>query len=190
MKFISRDREKRINASIYFAEGARRFDGARLARLLYLLDFEHFRQAGRSVTGLDYVATKDGPMPAMPFVGSRPLEHGHASHAGAAVAEPAGEYTAQPAHDPAGFDAGHFTRRELRIMEALRKRFPAEVSQLLDDATEEERAPWVTTWDNGRGDLARIPYALAIHQDDPHADIVRETAAEYEGMKLAQRVWS
>ncbi|EQD63619.1 hypothetical protein B1B_06949, partial [mine drainage metagenome] len=32
-------------------------------KLLYLLDFEHFRQTGYSVTGMEYHAWKMGPVP-------------------------------------------------------------------------------------------------------------------------------
>ncbi|WP_217994559.1 Panacea domain-containing protein [Rodentibacter caecimuris] len=31
--------------------------------MLYFLDFEHYKQVGRSVTGLDYSAWKMGPVP-------------------------------------------------------------------------------------------------------------------------------
>ena len=39
----------------------------KLFKLLYLLDFEHFRQTGRSVTGLEYRALKMGPVPSELF---------------------------------------------------------------------------------------------------------------------------
>ena len=35
----------------------------KLFKLLYLLDFEHFRQTGKSATGLEYQAWKFGPVP-------------------------------------------------------------------------------------------------------------------------------
>ncbi len=38
-------------------------DRKKLSRLLFILDFDHFRQTGKSATGLDYRATDDGPMP-------------------------------------------------------------------------------------------------------------------------------
>jgi uncharacterized phage-associated protein len=60
---ISRDREKLINAIIYFAGNTRFCGKTKLFKLLYLLDFHHFRDSGRSVTGLDYHAWKNGPVP-------------------------------------------------------------------------------------------------------------------------------
>ena len=60
---VSHEREKMINAIIYFANHTRHLGKIKLFKLLYLLDFEHFRQTGRSVTGLDYRAWKFGPVP-------------------------------------------------------------------------------------------------------------------------------
>lgn len=60
---VSHEREKMINAIIYFANHTRHLGKIKLFKLLYLLDFEHFSQTGRSVTGLDYRAWKFGPVP-------------------------------------------------------------------------------------------------------------------------------
>ena len=51
--------------------------------------------------------------------------------------------------------------------------------------THAERGPWAAIWDNGRGNLERIPYSLAIRSDDPHGEVVREAAAELEAIRLA-----
>jgi Antitoxin SocA-like, Panacea domain len=60
---ISRNREKLINVVVYFASNTRHCGKVKLFKLLYLLDFTHFRETGRSVTGLDYRAWKMGPVP-------------------------------------------------------------------------------------------------------------------------------
>lgn len=60
---IPRTREKLINAIVYFATNTQHCGKVKLFKLLYLLDFAHFRQTGRSVTGLDYHAWKMGPVP-------------------------------------------------------------------------------------------------------------------------------
>lgn len=59
----SRGREKLINVAIYFATNTRSCGKIKLIKLLYLLDFEHYRQTGASVTGLEYHAMKMGPVP-------------------------------------------------------------------------------------------------------------------------------
>ena len=60
---IARDRQKLIQACVYFAANTRNCGKVKLFKLLYLLDFAHFRVTGRRVTGLDYVAWKLGPVP-------------------------------------------------------------------------------------------------------------------------------
>ena len=60
---ISRNREKLINAIVYFAANTQHCGKVKLFKLLYLLDFAHFRETGRGVTGLDYRAWKMGPVP-------------------------------------------------------------------------------------------------------------------------------
>ena len=60
---INHEREKLINAIIYFAQHTQYLGKIKLFKLLYLLDFEHFRQTGQSVTGLTYSAWKYGPVP-------------------------------------------------------------------------------------------------------------------------------
>lgn len=60
---VSHEREKMINAIVDFANHTRHLGKIKLFKLCYLLDFEHFRQTGRSVTGLDCRAWKFGPVP-------------------------------------------------------------------------------------------------------------------------------
>ncbi len=61
---ITHEREKLINAIIFFANHTKHLDKIKLFKLLYLLDFEHFRQTGQNVTGLTYSAQQYGPVPA------------------------------------------------------------------------------------------------------------------------------
>ena len=60
---INHERQKLINAIIYFANNTRYLGKIKLCKLLYFLDFEHFKQTGRPVTGLDYFAWPMGPVP-------------------------------------------------------------------------------------------------------------------------------
>ena len=61
--FVSHHRGKLLNAIVYFIANTRRCHTLKLFKLLYFLDFEHFRQTGQSVTGLRYVAWPKGPAP-------------------------------------------------------------------------------------------------------------------------------
>ena len=56
-------REKLLNAVIFFATSTKFCGKTKLYKLLYFLDFTHFMEVGRSVTGLEYFAWPKGPVP-------------------------------------------------------------------------------------------------------------------------------
>jgi uncharacterized phage-associated protein len=60
---VEHSREKLINSIIYFLKNTKNCGKTKLFKLLYYLDFMHFRETGRSVTGLDYYAWDFGPVP-------------------------------------------------------------------------------------------------------------------------------
>lgn len=182
---ISHHREKLINASIFFAEHTRFCGKIKLIKLLYLLDFEHYRQTGASVTGLEYRAMKMGPVPMALFEEWEALEPDFAE-AVDIVPEQVIDYMRETVRPKRAFDDSHFTRRELRLMAELAERFQHDYSQPMINVTHAELGPWHAIWDNGRGNLDRIPYSLAIRDDDTHAEFVRESAAEHEAIRQAQ----
>ncbi len=53
---IEHDRAKLLNSIIYFLSNTKSCGKTKLFKLLYYLDFMHFRETGRSVTNLDYYA--------------------------------------------------------------------------------------------------------------------------------------
>jgi hypothetical protein len=177
-------REKLINAAIFFAKRTRYCGKIKLIKLLYLLDFEHFRQTGVSVTGLEYRALKMGPVPMELYQQCDALEADFAE-AIDIVPEKVVDFVRGSVRSKRAFDDTHFTKRELRLMEQLAERFRDDDSKPMIGVTLEERAPWASIWDDGRGNLGRIPYTLAIRDDDPHADVVREAADEREGIRRA-----
>ncbi|MCQ4437482.1 Panacea domain-containing protein, partial [Clostridioides difficile] len=61
--FTNPDRQKLVEAVLFFATHVKKLGKVKLFKLLYFLDFEHFRDTGRSVTGMDYDAWKRGPGP-------------------------------------------------------------------------------------------------------------------------------
>lgn len=177
-------REKLINAAIYFAKNTRFCGKIKLIKLLYLLDFEHFRQTGASVTGQEYRAMKMGPVPMELYQEWDALEADFAE-AIEIVPEKVVDFVRESVRPRRAFDDAHFTRRELRLMEDLAERFREDYSKPMIGVTHEERGPWAAIWDNGRGNLERIPYTLAIRDEDPHAEVIREAAAEREGIRQA-----
>lgn len=178
------EREKLINAVVFFAANTAHCGKIKLIKLLYLLDFEHFRQTGRSVTGLDYSAWKLGPVPAAFF---QEWEQWQPDFQAAVEIQPEKviDYQLQKVVPKVEFDDSHFTPRELRLMHQLAERFGDERSQPLINFTHDERGPWVKIWDSGRGFNSRIPYALAIPDGDEFAAAIRESADEQAAMRVA-----
>jgi uncharacterized phage-associated protein len=64
---INRDRQKLINAVIFFANNVEKCGKVKLFKLMYFLDFEHYKITGRNVTSMDYYAWKMGPVPTALF---------------------------------------------------------------------------------------------------------------------------
>ena len=56
-------RRKLLNATLFFAKKTRHLNTTKLGKLLYFLDFDHFKQTGYPSIGLKYYAFKWGPVP-------------------------------------------------------------------------------------------------------------------------------
>jgi len=181
---ISRNREKLINAVVYFASNTRHCGKVKLFKLLYLLDFAHFRETGRSVTGLDYRAWKMGPVPFELMQEWDELESDMALAINI-VPEGAIDFIRERVVPKVAFDDSLFTRRELRLMREISTNFVNELTKPLVELTHEERGPWDKIWDGGRGNNESIPYTLGIPDSDPNRDAILEAAREYEKMCAA-----
>lgn len=175
---ITHEREKLINAIIYFARQTQYLGKIKLFKLLYLLDFEHFRQTGQSVTGLTYSAWKYGPVPVALAQEWDELEPDLA----AAIAirpEQVIDYERQTIAPLAEFNDSHFSKRELRIMAELVSQYGKEYSPKMIDVTHTENGAWIKVWNGGKGFNQRISYNLAIADDEPYRDAILEAAREY-----------
>ena len=184
---ISRDREKLVNAIVFFASNTRHCGKTKLFKLLYLLDFHHFRATGRSVTGLEYRAWKHGPVP-FELVQEWDAFEPDLAAAIDVVPEPVYDHDRLRIEPKAEFDDRHFTKRELQLMQELAERHHDEMTRPLVGLTHEERGPWDKIWDGGHGNDARIPYALAVPDDDPNRKVILQAAAEYEAIVAADSV--
>lgn len=182
--FIDRTRQKLINAIVYFAQNTKYLGKIKLFKLLYLLDFEHYRQTGRSVTGLEYRAWKFGPVPTDLMQEWEELEDDLAD---AITIEPVQiiDYVRENVNSHTDFNSEHFSKREIRIMEDLARMYGEEQSPRMIDVTHAENGAWAKVWNEGLGNNEEIPYYLAVADDDPNRDAIIHTANEYGSIRRA-----
>ncbi|OZI64599.1 Panacea domain-containing protein [Bordetella genomosp. 4] len=172
-------RNRLINAIVYFARNTKSSGKIKIFKLLYLLDFEHFRQTGKSVTGFEYQAWKFGPVPvALMEEWEQPKpDMAEALHIEAVRVIDYCRYEVK-VNDGVEFDDEDFTPRQLRIMEELCARFGGALSEKMIDVTHEQNEAWDRVWQKGQGAFHTIPYELSIREDDEHRDALLQIAAE------------
>lgn len=162
---VSHDREKLIQAIIFFAQHTHCLGKTKLFKLLYFLDFEHFRQVGRPVTGLQYHAWKMGPVP-----------------------EDLSEEVDEPEPDLAErvrfreipvrnwlmltvtarvqFDPSLFTKRELRLLSSLAEEYRDAVADDMIEATHVPGLPWHRVYVLEGRKREPIPYEYALSGEE------------------------
>lgn len=162
---LSHEREKLINAIIFFARNTHYLGKTKLFKLLYFLDFEHFKETGRSVTGLEYHAWKMGPVPQELFEEVEMPEPDMAEKV--EFSEKATRRGTMLVVKPlVGFDDSLFSKRELRIMDSLATEFRETLAEDMIETTHLENQPWHKIYvEEGRRQQL-IPYELALRKQE------------------------
>ncbi|WP_027793184.1 Panacea domain-containing protein [Paraburkholderia acidipaludis] len=181
------DRQKLVEAVLYFATKVRKLGKVKLFKLLYFLDFEHFRDTGRPVTGMDYVAWKMGPVPE--------ALHSELSALDTAAGEWFGKVefgSLQTKNGPmlqikplGEFDPRFFTKRELRILERLATEFKNSDATEMIEATHLENLPWNQVYVMEGKKRGRIPYEYALRKQEAveMKSVVNERSALIAALK-------
>ncbi|WP_442061064.1 Panacea domain-containing protein [Rhizobium johnstonii] len=161
----------------FFLSNTKKCGKVKLFKLLYFLDFEHFKQTGRSVTGMDYYAWKMGPVPVdlheeiespEPDMAEnfrfeeRPIRNG--------------EQTMLLLTPQKAFSEEHFSRREMKIMRDLVARYAESLADEMIEATHLESQPWHKVFVQQDGKQQRIPYMLAV--SDAELELIETISAE------------
>ena len=185
---IKPDRQKLIQAIVYFASNTKYCGKIKLFKLLYLLDFENFRQTGKSAIGFEYQAWKFGPVPVDLMEEWEELgeDLAHAVHI---VEEKVIDYDRQAikVNDGVVFNPDEFTPRQLRIMEELATRYRDTYSPKMIDVTHEQNGAWDKVWQSGKGAHQTIPYELAIADTAPERAALLQIADEQRMYQEALR---
>src|SRR5450759_4848767 len=120
---ITHDRERLINAIIYFAKNTKHCGITKLMKLLFLLDFDHFKLTGRNVTGQDYFAYPMGPVPGEIHDEITSDFGDDLAAAITIVPERMYDHERLTVKAVGGFDPGLFSNRELRLLESISKEY-------------------------------------------------------------------
>lgn len=166
--FVSHDREKLINAIVYFTKYTNHCHKLKLFKLLNFLDFEHYRQTGRPSIGLRYEAWPMGPVPSEL---ERELTNKPKLDMVSAVLikgkkNPAnGKLLRMEFQPKKGFDQSLFSKRELRIMRELTLYFRDSIAEDMSEFSHLRGLPWREVYRSGVGNRQTIPYDLALKSE-------------------------
>jgi uncharacterized phage-associated protein len=204
---ITREREKLLEAIKYFAANTKHCGLTKLFKLLFFLDFDHFRETGRSVTGLKYEAWPMGPVPGDLYseIKGRPSSdlasqlriEDNTTVAYDVEDAPAVGYTpgrwgddegrkgTRERHIPAkikalkAFNAKYFTKRELRLMEQIAYVYKELIANQISEVSHLKGKPWHVT-KTKHGLKAPIDYMLALDEKREGAPSKEEILARIE----------
>jgi uncharacterized phage-associated protein len=162
---VLRDREKLINAIIYFLRETRHCHTLKLFKLLNFSDFEHFRQTGRTIFGLQYRALPKGPVPTELL---DEIERGGGKDLKAAINlteirdEITGELKRRDLRPRIAFDKKWFTPRELKVLARIAEFFRDLKADDMSEFSQENKKPWASVYQNGKGQGQVIPPDLVF----------------------------
>lgn len=164
--FVSRDREKLLNAIVYFLRETKHCHTLKLFKLLNLSDFEHFRQTGRTIFGLEYRALPKGPVPTALF---EEIKRGGGKDLRDAIAlyEVKEEITdallRRDLKPRVEFDKKWFSKREVKVMARIAEFFRDLKAEDMSEFSHENKKPWASVYDSGKGTGHLIPPELALN---------------------------
>lgn len=159
---ITYHREKLINAIIYFATHTKYCGKTKLLKLLYFLDFKHFKQTGKSVTGQDYFAWKMGPVPRELF---EELTGDMRPDLKAAIHDlPDGEFKKIQPKKCFRFNDQFFSKKEMTLLEQISFIFQDAKADDMVESTHLKNEPWDRTLKQ-KGELEKIDYILALDSE-------------------------
>lgn len=163
---INHEREKLVQAVKFFAQNTRNLGKTKLYKLLYFLDFTHYRDTGRPVTGMEYFAWPMGPVPVDLH---NELDHPKEDWRGNCQFEKirlrnGGEMLSIKATDR--FNPQHFSKRELRIMQELANEFRDANADQMVERTHLENLPWHQVYEVEGRRQQSIPYSMSLRKQD------------------------
>ncbi len=181
---VTREREKLLNALIFFSENVMHPGKTKLFKLLNYLDFLHFEKTGRSVTGLQYSAWERGPVPVEL---NRELKHPRKDFISHLVKDkeklPNG-LTRHVLKARKKFDDKYFSAFELSLMEELAKKHFRDNAEEMSESSHFKTGPWHEVYEVQKNVSGEIPYELVLQRRGNKDDMdILELAKEHQEIK-------
>ena len=177
---VTHEREKLLNALIYYSENVLYPGKTKLFKLLHFLDFLHYKNTGRSVTGLDYFAWARGPVPKELYNEWDKPKPDFIEHlAKKSERFPNGTIRKRIVKRKK-FDPSWFSPYELELMEAIAKEHFSKNADEISERSHFETEPWHEVWEVRGNKKGEIPYKLVLERQGSKEDMeVLDKAKEY-----------
>jgi len=157
---ITHHREKIINAIIYFAKNTKYCGKTKLLKLLYFLDFSHFKQTGKSVTGFEYFAWNMGPVPKVLF---EELSGNMKPDMKNAIEDLPVEGF-QQIKPKKKFEDKYFSKKEIKLLKDISFIFKNAKADDMVESSHLKNEPWDRTLKE-KGEFQKIDYMLSIDSE-------------------------
>ena len=178
---IIHNREKLLNAILYFLRHTKYCGKTKLFKLLYFADFLHFKETGKSITGLDYYAWQHGPYPKSLADEFKTPQDDLKRTIAIIPSEPDSNNSFTDIRPKGKFDKNYFTKREFRILERVAEIFKEVQAEQIREASHLKNHPWDVTI-KIKGEHEKIDYMLALDNTPGSLNVeeVKERIAEKE----------
>jgi len=168
---ITHSREKLINAVLFFAKKTKFCGKTKILKLLFEFDFEHFKQTGKSATGLSYSALRMGPVPIALF---KEL-YGTMRQDLADAIKIVFYGGLQQIIPKKNFNSKYFTKREKKLLENFVEIFRDATAEQMKESSHRKDGPWDRTVKE-KGLKQPIDYFMVL--DDSETSLSYDEAIE------------
>ncbi len=186
---IDDSREKLINMMIFFLKKTKYCGKTKLFKLLSFADFLHFKQTGKSISGLEYFAWDMGPVPKQLFEEFKnpPKDLSECFYIPTKEELEQDQWEGKNIFTIKGkkrFYDGCFTPREVSILEKMAYVYKEANAKEMVEVSHLKKQPWYTTYHNV-GKYAKIDYFLALDdtKESLPKHIVQERIEDIKEMK-------
>jgi len=175
-------RSKLLNAVLFFSSNTKRVNLGKLSKLLYFLDFMHFREMGYPSIGLEYYTFERGPVPRDFWIEIRdakvPQDFKGKIGLIRRTDDFAPSYKEVEVHALEKPDLSVFTPREIKILEKLAFIYKDASASDMSEVTHLSKEPWDMTIKK-KGRNKPIDYLLSIDEKSPVLDDAADSLKEH-----------